>query len=63
MSAVKVVDVACEGVSEILQRVATSIPVRAIRAGYDAAAEAGEKNTGWRVGVHPADVRVAKFVS
>jgi hypothetical protein len=61
--AVKTVDVACEGASEILQRVAMSVPLKGLRYGYDGVCKGVHKLTGWRVALGPADLNANRAVA
>ena len=58
MLSLKVTDLVCEGVSEILQRVATSVPLRMFKLAY----LHSRKGTGWKLAVQASDVRTSKFV-
>ena len=61
--AVKTADVACEGASEILQRVAMSVPLKGLRFGYDGVCKGVRKLTGWRVALGPADLNANRAVA
>ena len=61
--AVKTADVACEGASEILQRVAMSVPLKGLRYGYDGVCKGVQKLTGWRVALGPADLNANRAVA
>ena len=61
--AVKTADVACEGASEILQRVAMSVPLKGLRFGYDGVCKGVHKLTGWRVALGPADLNANRAVA
>ena len=54
----KVTDLVCEGASEVLQRVATSVPLRMFKMAY----LHSRKGTGWKLAVQASDVRTTKFV-
>ena len=61
--AVRTVDVACEGASEILQRVAMSVPLKGLWYGYDGVCKGVHKLTGWRVALGPADLNANRAVA
>lgn len=60
---VKTLDVACEATSEVLQRIATSIPLRGLGYGYDGVRDAARRLTGWRVSVGAANANAHKAVA
>ena len=60
---VKTADVTSEAASELLQRIAMSIPLRGLRYGYDGVRKVTEKVTGWRVALGPVDANSHKAVA
>lgn len=62
MLSLKVTDLVCEGVSEILQRVAISVPLRMFKLAYLHSRKGVDKRTGWKLTFQASDVRTSKFV-
>jgi hypothetical protein len=62
-AAIKTVDLACEATSEIMQRVAMSVPLKGLRYGYEGVRKGVHKLTGWRVALVPADAAANRVVA